>query len=293
MPPDPGNVLTHVWSSNQCQKTVGSAQNCSHNQARLDSGFPKATGDHRRLGSKAVAMPIRFLGGGYHRQPSRVTDQLTKSLNPVATISTEDIIANRAETPPRQSLSLGAGAFVPDFAIFGFQSEFVGRRDTITDCDRRGHRASLELRFPASHLLPFVAAALQANCPNIINLLAYAVLWSWVGIMGEFIVTTSIVETQSAGSLKVHVFENDGSGAATDDVLLGTIVTVHPWSTLGGSEHNTVGLAKAIVRKSRWRVVTFQLMSRFAAYGILTSHSYEVQQITDVSLWASTTFGPK
>lgn len=111
--------------------------------------------------------------------------------------------------------------------------------------------------------------------------------------MGEFIVTTSIVETQSAGSLKVHVFENDGSGAATDDVLLGTIVTVHPWSTLGGSEHNTVGLAKAIVRKSRWRVVTFQLMSRFAAYGILTSHSYEVQQITDVSLWASTTFGPK
>lgn len=55
-----------------------------------------------------------------------------------------------------------------------------------------------------------------------------------------------------------------------------------------------MGLAKAIVRKSpRWRVVTFQLMSRFAAYGVLTSHSYEVQQIVDVSLWASKTFGQK
>ena len=77
------------------------------------------------------------------------------------------------------------------------------------------------------------------------------------------------------------------------DNVPGTIVTVHPWSTLGGSEHNTVGLAKAIVRKSRWRVVTFQLMSRFAAYGILTRHSYEVKQIVDVSLWVSKTFGPK
>ena len=34
-------------------------------------------------------------------------------------------------------------------------------------------------------------------------------------------------------------------------------------------------------------------MSRFAAYGVLTSHSYEVQQILDVSLWASKTFGQK
>ncbi|EJK49071.1 hypothetical protein THAOC_28223, partial [Thalassiosira oceanica] len=41
---------------------------------------------------------------------SRATDRPTESLNPVAAVSTEDIIANRAAPPPGPSPPPGGGA---------------------------------------------------------------------------------------------------------------------------------------------------------------------------------------
>jgi hypothetical protein len=74
--------------------------------------------------------------------------------------------------------------------------------------------------------------------------------------------------------------------------IQGTIVTVHPWSFLGGGEHNTVGLARFISSaKSRgWRVITFTLKSTplylgGAIGGILFRHYHEVNHIVEVVEW--------
>ena len=56
----------------------------------------------------------------YRTIASRATDRPTESLNPVAAVSTEDIIANRANTPPGPSPSPG-GVYSPEFAIVGFR----------------------------------------------------------------------------------------------------------------------------------------------------------------------------
>ncbi|KAL9183764.1 hypothetical protein ACHAXT_004620 [Thalassiosira profunda] len=104
---------------------------------------------------------------------------------------------------------------------------------------------------------------------------------------------------RSAGTIDAHVFEPAGAS------ITGTIVTVHPWSTLGGGEHNTVGLARCItsapknaqeVSNGSWRVITFALKSDpiwkgGAVFGICSNHSYEVQQIAEVVNWASETYG--
>jgi hypothetical protein len=106
-----------------------------------------------------------------------------------------------------------------------------------------------------------------------------------------------------------HVFE-PGGGDGGSSRIRGTIVTVHPWSALGGGEHNTIGLARNIVNHNinksevrrkqigcgdtRWRVVTFTLKSHSfggSIWGIFSNHTYEVQQIVDVVHWIRQKYG--
>lgn len=100
----------------------------------------------------------------------------------------------------------------------------------------------------------------------------------------------------SQSKIEVHVFEPSSSGDEdSGDITTGTIVTVHPWATLGGGEHNTIGLARHItgqsLAKKKWRVITFTMKSSGAVWGVLFKHSFEVQQIVDVTKWAMDEFG--
>ena len=126
-------------------------------------------------------------------------------------------------------------------------------------------------------------------------------------------ISTHPIPTTNAGTIELHVFEppfpeiadtstttapnnNDHSTHTTnnhhagENHIQGTIITVHPWSTLGGGEHNTIGLARHISSSSKWRVITFTMKSLSswqggAVWGICSKHTYEVQQIVDVVLW--------
>mmetsp|Transcript_24713 Transcript_24713/g.59580 ORF Transcript_24713/g.59580 Transcript_24713/m.59580 type:complete len:259 (-) Transcript_24713:475-1251(-) len=111
-------------------------------------------------------------------------------------------------------------------------------------------------------------------------------------------ISTHSVSTNT-GAIDAHVFEPIEKSS-----IRGTIVTVHPWSTLGGGEHNTIGLARHMATTSRpkspgrtttgcygWRVITFTLKSNplwkgGAMWGICSNHSLEVQQTVDVMNWA-------
>lgn len=107
-------------------------------------------------------------------------------------------------------------------------------------------------------------------------------------------ISTHSIST-NAGAIDAHVFEPAESLA-----IKGTLVTVHPWSTLGGGEHNTIGLARHITKTRSgskqthhggWRVITFTLKSNpiwkgGAVWGICSNHSCEVQQTIDVVKWA-------
>eukprot|EP00956_Cyclotella_meneghiniana_P029012 scaffold69200_cov62-Cyclotella_meneghiniana.AAC.2 len=99
----------------------------------------------------------------------------------------------------------------------------------------------------------------------------------------------------SQSKIEVHVFEPSPSVNNDSREATGTIVTVHPWATLGGGEHNTIGLARHITSQSspkkQWRVITFTMKSSGAVWGILSKHNYEVQQIVDVTKWAMDKFG--
>ena len=80
------------------------------------------------------------------------------------------------------------------------------------------------------------------------------------------------------------------------------IVLVHPWSALGGREHNTIGLDRRIaagrggaLRRQWWRAVTFALESDPAwrgwlLWGILSNHLHKVGQIVDVLDWVCKTY---
>ena len=85
------------------------------------------------------------------------------------------------------------------------------------------------------------------------------------------------------GSTRVHVWENQSLCAQT-------VVTVHPWATLGGSEANTVGVARELAA-SGLRAITFQLAASSALWGILSTHSAEVAQVEAVCKWATDTYG--
>jgi hypothetical protein len=106
--------------------------------------------------------------------------------------------------------------------------------------------------------------------------------------------------SSSQSNIEVHVFEPPALANEDACEIAGTIITVHPWATLGGGEHNTIGLARYMTTKasskSKWRVITFTLQSTplwrgGAVWGILSKHSYEVQQVVDVAKWAIEKFG--
>jgi pimeloyl-ACP methyl ester carboxylesterase len=82
-----------------------------------------------------------------------------------------------------------------------------------------------------------------------------------------------------AGTLRVHAWEPLAQAAAL------TIVTVHPWATLGGSEYNTRGVAAAFAAKG-YRALSFDMSSSNMVWGVLTNHARETRQISDVCAWA-------
>lgn len=97
--------------------------------------------------------------------------------------------------------------------------------------------------------------------------------------------------TTSYGDSDLRVFE------PTSGDILGTVVTVHPWSFLGGGEHNTIGIADKMSTKG-WRVITFTLKSAplylgGAIGGILFRHYHEVNHITEVVEWAFEQYNTK
>ena len=126
--------------------------------------------------------------------------------------------------------------------------------------------------------------------------------------MSKLNISTHSIQSSStdAGVIDVHVFgcSSTSTSPSPSIPIRGTIVTVHPWATLGGSENNTIGLARRITCSKlkggednhRWRVITFTLQSTpiwkgGALWGICSAHSYEVQQIVDVVNWVSKTYG--
>lgn len=90
------------------------------------------------------------------------------------------------------------------------------------------------------------------------------------------------------GTLQVHRWEPERSEGPPPL----TVVTVHPWATLGGSEWNCVGVAQELA-KAGLRGLTFNMNASSLVWGVVTNHSSEVKQIVDVCEWASKTFGGK
>lgn len=93
-----------------------------------------------------------------------------------------------------------------------------------------------------------------------------------------------------AGALKVHCWEGARGGGGNDAPML-TIVTVHPWAVLGGSEYNCIGISKCLAQGGRYRALTFNMRSSSMVWGVLSNHSAEVKQVQDVCAWASREFG--
>jgi len=87
-----------------------------------------------------------------------------------------------------------------------------------------------------------------------------------------------------SGSLEVH----EWVGMADTASFL--VVTVHPWATLGGGEHNTAGLAEALACTSGARAFTFQMRSGSGLWGLLSAHRAEVSQVRAVCNWACARF---
>ena len=88
---------------------------------------------------------------------------------------------------------------------------------------------------------------------------------------------THTVDTPS-GPLSIHAWE---PAAASWPALGPTLVTVHPWAVLGGSEGNCVGVAKRLADKGL-RTLTFNLRSSSMVWGVLSNHRSEVAQVRAV-----------
>lgn len=69
-----------------------------------------------------------------------------------------------------------------------------------------------------------------------------------------------------------------------------TVVTVHPWATLGGSEYNCVGMAEMLAGKGI-RTITFNLRASSMVWGVLVNHRAEVAQVSSICQWAADRFG--
>ena len=51
-----------------------------------------------------------------------------------------------------------------------------------------------------------------------------------------------------------------------------TVVTVHPWASLGGGEHNCIGIARTLARTLGVRVLTFEMRASWMVWGVATAH---------------------
>ncbi len=85
------------------------------------------------------------------------------------------------------------------------------------------------------------------------------------------------------GTLLLHVHEPPSAQRGASPI---TLVTVHPWATLGGGEHNTYGLAQKLAALGM-RTISFDLISSTAVGGVFTRHSKEVEQVRAVVAWAA------
>lgn len=94
--------------------------------------------------------------------------------------------------------------------------------------------------------------------------------------------------TTRAGKLNVHVWDSHLPASPPRPSL--TIVTVHPWAPLGGSEFNCAGVAREFAAAGL-RALSFDLRSSSMVWGVLSNHSSEVNQVVDVCEWAAKTFG--
>lgn len=88
-----------------------------------------------------------------------------------------------------------------------------------------------------------------------------------------------------SGELCVHCWE----GSTTCNL---TVVTVHPWASLGGGEHNCIGIAKKL-KSNGLRTLTFELKTSSMVWGVFSGHGSEVEQVIAVCNWASERYGGK
>ena len=70
-----------------------------------------------------------------------------------------------------------------------------------------------------------------------------------------------------------------------------TVVTVHPWATLGGGEHNCIGTARELASTCGVRVLTFDMRASWMVWGVVSAHRKEVGQIKAVCEWAKERWG--
>ena len=67
-------------------------------------------------------------------------------------------------------------------------------------------------------------------------------------------------------------------------------MTVHPWATLGGGEHNCIGIAERLVACGV-RALTFDMSSSWLVSGVLLNHRKEVKQVQAICAWAHERWG--
>ena len=96
--------------------------------------------------------------------------------------------------------------------------------------------------------------------------------------------TEEVVRTPT-GTIKAHVWTPPAGASQL------TMVTVHPWATLGGGEHNCVGIACHLASTCGVRVLTFDMLSSWAIWGMLSAHRKEVVQVQAVCAWAHERWG--
>ena len=87
------------------------------------------------------------------------------------------------------------------------------------------------------------------------------------------------------GTLSVHHWQ-----PARQLAKSGTVVTVHPWATLGGGEHNCIGTARLLAAHGV-RALSFDMNSSWMIWGIISSQRSEVSQVEAVCDWAQQQWG--
>jgi alpha/beta superfamily hydrolase len=96
--------------------------------------------------------------------------------------------------------------------------------------------------------------------------------------------TRVTVDTPS-GRTEVTVWE-----PARGTTVTATVVTVHPWATLGGSQANCVGVAHEMA-SAGLRALSFDIATASAVWGVLTRNGREVRNVASICEWASAKWG--